>query len=175
MLSMTRFAIVASILAIGQLGLSAVSVADQTTKQGQPQWRYTFHNGEWWYWLPTARWVYWRDNQWNDYNPQTYTSIRSSRFIPAGRTVVQADNVVIPNSGAVIPNSSAGSTGGSEAAANSDIRPFYGHSQSTLDRRTLDENGEVGPFYGHALPNEVFGRGNRSTRPYYGHAMSSEE
>jgi len=161
MLSMTRFAIVASVLAIGQLGLSAVSAADQTTKQGQAQWRYTFHNGEWWYWLPTARWVYWRDNQWNDYDARTYTSIRSSRFIPASSTVIS--------------DSSAGSTSGSHAAANSDIRPFYGHSQSNLDRRTLDENSEVGPFYGHALPNEVFGRGRHSTSPFYGHAISSKE
>ena len=25
---------------------------DQNQGQGQDQWRYTLHNGEWWYWLP---------------------------------------------------------------------------------------------------------------------------
>ncbi len=156
MLSMTRFAIVASVLAIGQLALSAVPAADQTTKQSQDQWRYTFHNGEWWYWLPTNRWVYWRGNQWNDYDARTFASAHSSGVVAA---------------------SSAGSASGSQAAANSDVRPFYGHSVSDLDRRPLDENGEAGPFYGHALPGEVFGpwRARRSLRPFYGHAISSSD
>ena len=65
---------------------------------------------------------------------------------------------------------------GSQAAADSDIRPFYGHAISNLDRRTLEANNEVGPFYGHALPSEVFGgwRDRRSIRPFYGHAVSSD-
>ena len=113
------------------------------------------HNGEWWYWLPAGRWVYWRDNRWNDYDPKTFTG---------------------PVSSGVVATSRAGSSQGSQAAANSDIRPFYGHAQSSLDRRPLEEDNEVGPFYGHALPSEVFGgwRGRRSIRPFYGHAVSSD-
>jgi hypothetical protein len=124
---------------------------DQKQSQGQDQWRYTFHNGEWWYWLPTNRWVYWRDSRWNAYDPKTFT---------------------YPNASGVV---ATGSTYGSRAATDSDIRPFYGHALSGLDRRPLETNNEVGPFYGHALPSEVFGgwRARRSIRPFYGHAISS--
>ena len=128
---------------------------DQNQGQTQELWRYTFHNGEWWYWLPKARWVYWRDNRWNDYDPKTY---------------------ILPNSSAVAVIGPNGSAYRSPAAANSDTRPFYGHALSDLDRRTLEPNNEVGPFYGHALPNEVFSgwRARRSIRPFYGHAVSSD-
>jgi hypothetical protein len=161
-----RSVVVASFLAVRALGLSAVQAAEQkqaadqkqtTTQkpgQGQDQWRYTFHNGEWWYWLPASRWVYWRDNRWNDYNPKTFVFLNSSGVLATNQT---------------------GSNYGSRTANDSDIRPFYGHAQSDLDRRPLEANNEVGPFYGHALPNEVFGgwRARRSVRPFYGHAASS--
>ena len=166
MRSMARFVVAASFLAFAGLGLSAVQAAeqkqatdqkqttDQKQGQGQDQWRYTFHNGEWWYWLPASRWVYWRDSRWNAYDPKTYTS---------------------PSSSGVVATSRNGSTYGSRAANGSDIRPFYGHAVSDLDRRPLEANNEVGPFYGHALPSEVFGgwRARRSIRPFYGHAVSS--
>ena len=90
------------------------------------RWRYTLHNGEWWYWLPAGRWVYWRDNRWNDYNPQTFTFLLVLRR--AGRIGEVKKSFT----------------------STSDIRPFYGHAHSNLDRRPLIENGEVGPFYGHA-------------------------
>lgn len=58
---------------------------------------------------------------------------------------------------------------------NSDVRPFYGHSQSELYQRPLRENSEVRPFYGHSLPDEVDepGQGHRDNDPYYGNAISS--
>jgi hypothetical protein len=172
MRSMRRLVVVASFLALAGLGLSAVLAADSKQSAGQGQvvqqkqsdhqkqgptqdrWRYTFHNGEWWYWLPTDRWVYWRNDRWNDYDPKAYTAPVSPGGSVASRT---------------------GSTDGSRAVNDSDIRPFYGHAVSNLDRRTLEENNEVGPFYGHALPSEVFGpgRGRRGIRPFYGHAVSS--
>jgi hypothetical protein len=154
MRSLARFVLVASFLTGVAGGLSAVQAAEPNVAYGQDQWRYTFHNGEWWYWLPANRWVYWRDNQWNDYNPQTFKSRCSTGAIPTTRSRSSSDN---------------------RAATDSDIRPFYGHAQSNLDRRPLEENSEVGPFYGHVLPSEVFGdwRERRSIRPFYGHAVSS--
>ena len=125
MRSIARFVVDCEFLAIIVLGLSAVQAAeqkqaadqkqavdqkktaDQKQGQGQDQWRYTFHNGEWWYWLPADRWVYWRDNRWNDYDPKTFT---------------------YPNASGVVVTSRNGSSYGSRAADNSDIRPFYGHA-----------------------------------------------
>ncbi len=137
----------AVVFAVAEMGLPAAQAAEQKAKQeqsakqdtqDQQQWRFTFHNGEWWYWLPTNQWVYWRNNRWNDYDPQTFIANSAASVVPTGRI---------------------SSTDAGQANLNSDIRPFYGHSQSQLDRRPLEENGEVGPFYGHALPSEVFGPG----------------
>lgn len=146
--------LVMGLLAVAVLGLSAARAAEQDQAQTQDHWRYTFHNGEWWYWLPAGRWVYWRGGRWNDYDPKTYVSNGSSGAVSTGRR---------------------GPSSASQAAAASDIRPFYGHALSNLDRRPVQANNEVGPFYGHALPSEVFGvwRGRGSVRPFYGHATSA--
>jgi hypothetical protein len=164
MCSKTRFFVVASILVFIGLGITTVQAAEQKKTTGQKQttsrqkvqnqWRYTFHNSEWWYWLPTARWVYWRNNQWNAYNPKTY---------------------VAPNSAGVVASTRSGTTSGSRAFDDLDVRPFYGHAESNLDRRSLQMNEEVGPFYDHALPSEVFDgwRSRGSNQPFYGHAGST--
>ena len=148
---MTYLIVVAGVLAVAGFGLATLQAAEKTgTAQDQNQWRYTFHNGEWWYWLPADRWVYWRDNRWNNYDPKTFNSSHSTDV--AGTT----------------PN-------GSRAVGDSDNRPFYGHALSNLERRPLEPNNEVGPFYGNTLPNEVLGgwRVRRGVRPFYGHAISS--
>ena len=109
------------------------------------------HNGEWWYWLPENRWVFCRDNAWNNYNPKTCTSRNSS--------------------GGIATNF-AGS--GNSSGDASDVRLFYGHAISNLDRRPVETDNEVGPFYGHVLPSEILGnRPHNSIRPFYGHAVSS--
>jgi hypothetical protein len=135
------------------IGLSVAKAAEQDSKPSKEQWRYTYHNNEWWYWLPSNRWVYWRDNCWNDYNPRTFANLDAKRSRQSG----------------------AVSAAASQAVNDSDIRPFYGHSLSNLDRRPLEQNNEVGPFYGRALPTEVFGswRGRQANRPFFGHAVSS--
>jgi hypothetical protein len=167
MFSKTRFAVVVVFLAFVGLGVSAVQAAeqkqtldqkqttDQKQGQNQDQWRYTFHNGEWWYWLPEGRWVYWRNSQWNAYDPKNYASPNSSRIIVTGRN---------------------GSSYGNQAANDADIRPFYGHSESNLDRRSQKDTSEIGPFYGHALPSDVFSgwRARRASRPFYGHAVAGD-
>jgi hypothetical protein len=146
----------AALLATAQAGLPAASGAEQKAKVDDQQWRFTYHNGEWWYWLPENRWVYWRNDRWNDYNPQTfaYPNNYGTTGVPAGRV-------------------DGGYSG--QSVSNDEIRPYYGHAESQLDRRPLETNGEVGPFYGHALPTEVFGpwRSRQANRPFYGHAVSS--
>ncbi|HVX15198.1 MAG TPA: hypothetical protein VHC22_28655 [Pirellulales bacterium] len=32
-------------------------------------WRYSFHNGRWWYWLPSNSWAYHNGRSWVRYNP----------------------------------------------------------------------------------------------------------
>ncbi|HVX10106.1 MAG TPA: hypothetical protein VHC22_02785 [Pirellulales bacterium] len=36
------------------------------------RWRYSFHNGHWWYYRDGGRWAYWTGSQWRDYEPTTY-------------------------------------------------------------------------------------------------------
>jgi hypothetical protein len=151
MRSLAMLIVAAAFFAVASSGLPAAQAAEQRAKQDQDQWRYTFHNGEWWYWLPANRWVYWRDSRWNDYDPQTFTYSSGVRIMPAGQIT---------------------SSNGAQTELNGDIRPYYGHAEAGLDRRPLERNGEVGPFYGHTLPSEVFGRARRNIRPYYGHAVS---
>ncbi len=170
MLTRTRLVAVVAAFAVAALTAAAVQAATEqkvvqqkgvaAAKQDQPkeQWRYTFHNGEWWYWLPTNRWVFWRGSRWNAYDPTTYAS--PTYTYPAYNGVM-ADG----RGGWVYAN------GGVSTSAN---RPFYGHAVSGWDWRPVQPNEENRPFYGHALPSEFFGSwGSRwSNRPFYGHAVS---
>jgi hypothetical protein len=33
------------------------------------RWRYSFHNGHWWYFTPQRKWLYWSQGRWVDYLP----------------------------------------------------------------------------------------------------------
>jgi hypothetical protein len=148
MRSLTCLVVVAAVFALVGFGLATVQAAEQGAAPSQDQWRYTFHNGEWWYWMPAGKWVYYRNDQWNDYDPKTFTS---------------------NNSGAVAVDGISSSSA-SRSTPDSDTRPFYGRVVGAPERRPLETNGEVGPFYGRVLPNEFFGpaRGRRSAGPFYG-------
>jgi hypothetical protein len=37
--------------------------------QSGDQWRYRWHNNNWWYWTPADRWVYRNGNEWTNYEP----------------------------------------------------------------------------------------------------------
>jgi hypothetical protein len=37
-----------------------------------PNWRYRFHNGEWWYWTPGNYWMYYRGSRWVPYDAVIY-------------------------------------------------------------------------------------------------------
>ncbi|MHB8899248.1 MAG: hypothetical protein ACYC6Y_10925 [Thermoguttaceae bacterium] len=37
--------------------------------QGGDQWRYRWHNNNWWYWTPANRWVYRNGDEWVNYEP----------------------------------------------------------------------------------------------------------
>jgi hypothetical protein len=149
MRSLTCLVIVAGVLAVAGFGLATLQAADGGITQNQDQSRYTFHNGEWWYWMPEGRWVYWRDNQWNNYDPKTFTS----------------NNAVPAATGSVPSNSANG------AIDDADNRPFYGHAVADPDKRPLQPNGEVGPFYGRELPKEgpAPKHDDSPIGPFYGH------
>lgn len=36
------------------------------------RWRYTFHDGHWWYYRDGGRWSYWTGADWRDYEPKSY-------------------------------------------------------------------------------------------------------
>lgn len=36
------------------------------------RWRYTFHNGHWWYYRDGGRWAYWTGTKWLDFEPKSY-------------------------------------------------------------------------------------------------------
>lgn len=140
----------------GEQKQAAVEKQSSVQTQGavKDRWRYTFHNGEWWYWLPTNRWVYWRNDRWNTYVPQTYTPPRALRG-----TVSDFSDPAL----------------GRQTTVDMDGRPFYGRTLGDLDRRPTETNGEIGPFYGNPLPSDILGnQGDRSgSRPFYGRAESS--
>jgi hypothetical protein len=148
MRSLTCLVIVAGALAVAGFAFATVQAAEQRAAPSQDPSRYTFHNGEWWYWLPAGRWVYWRNDQWNNYDPKTFTYNNSA--------AVATD---------ALPSGSANG-----AMPDADTYPFYGRVVADPDRRSLQPNSEVGPFYGRVLPNEFIGsaRGRRSIGPFYG-------
>jgi hypothetical protein len=133
-------------------GLSPELPKDQV----QDQWRYVSYNSEWWYWLPEGRWVYWRNSQWNDFHPPTAVPTRSSGYA-AGVGVASAS--------------------GTQSAAPSEVRPFYGHAESSIDYGRSNEE-EIGPFYGHTLPRGNVGfrsslnSDNSDVGPFYDSAGS---
>jgi hypothetical protein len=47
---------------------SNANVAVAASPSGD-QWRYRWHNGNWWYWTPENRWVYRNGNGWTNYEP----------------------------------------------------------------------------------------------------------
>jgi hypothetical protein len=36
------------------------------------RWRYSFHNGHWWYYRDGGRWAYWTGADWRDYESKSY-------------------------------------------------------------------------------------------------------
>jgi hypothetical protein len=43
--------------------------AGVAANQGGDQWRYQWHNNNWWYWTTENRWIYRNGNQWVNYDP----------------------------------------------------------------------------------------------------------
>jgi hypothetical protein len=43
--------------------------AGVAANQSGDQWRYRWHNNNWWYWTPENRWVYRNGNEWTNYEP----------------------------------------------------------------------------------------------------------
>jgi hypothetical protein len=43
--------------------------------QANNDWRYTWHNGQWWYWTPENRWMIHYNGSWAPYSPSTYAAM----------------------------------------------------------------------------------------------------
>jgi len=119
MFSFARFLIVACSFALMATGLSkaqAVEFSPTPVKLSptpvKEAWRYTLHNGEWWYWMPQNRWVFWRNNQWNGFTPRPSAP-------PAG-----FDRMMD------IPARSIYSGPASRYLGGDEVGPFYGHAMS---------------------------------------------
>lgn len=48
--------------------------ARAATPENPDRWRYRYHNNQWWYYTPQNRWMFYRDNNWSNYDAQTYVS-----------------------------------------------------------------------------------------------------
>lgn len=47
------------------------------------RWRYSFHNGHWWYYRDGNRWAYWNGAGWRDYEPKSYRQWHTKREMDA--------------------------------------------------------------------------------------------
>ncbi len=54
--------------------LAMVMFGAFTQTASAEDWRYRFHNGQWWYWMPDNHWVYWHDNAWTRFDARTYVN-----------------------------------------------------------------------------------------------------
>ena len=105
--------------------------ADSTSNQSRSQpwdlngnrWRFTRHNGEWWYWNPDSRWLYWRDGQWQGYSPDQY-SMRNGDSL-------NSNGPSYDSNGAFGRQSSRQWTGGANPY---DYDPYYGTSRNYDNR-----------------------------------------
>lgn len=54
----------------GALSAQRADLAPQSSSANR--WRYSFHNGHWWYYRDGGRWAYWTGTKWLDYQPKSY-------------------------------------------------------------------------------------------------------
>jgi hypothetical protein len=69
----------------------------QELRDTSDRWRFSLHNGEWWYWMPDNYWMYYRDNNWNRYDADTFRP--SGRYSAAYRGPAGSDGTYYDESG----------------------------------------------------------------------------
>jgi len=47
---------------------ASAAVANTSANLQQDQWRYRYHNNQWWYWMPGNYWMTYNNGGWNRYN-----------------------------------------------------------------------------------------------------------
>ena len=149
------------VLSVGPAAAPHATAAEAKATSGADAWRFVWFQGRWWYWLPDNRWVYWQNDCWNRYPCVVTVQTRSSRE-PAG-----------PVTGAGTGQTMAG--GGGTSGTRDEVRPFYGHAESSILYGSSDGQDEIGPFYGRTVPRRSVGFGGSSEdiEPFYGHAGSA--
>ena len=64
--------------AVTNLPLTSTAVLTGKQADARPRgsaanrWRYSFHNGHWWYYRDGGRWAYWNGHEWRDFEPKRY-------------------------------------------------------------------------------------------------------
>lgn len=56
-------------IAVPSTGVSSVTNTPVAAGPQGEQWRYRWHNNNWWYWTPENRWIYRNGNDWTNYEP----------------------------------------------------------------------------------------------------------
>jgi hypothetical protein len=77
------FAALALAFAYAPCSAATAQAASGTASTSQPDARYQWHQGRWWYQYPDSRWVYWESNRWNDYRPQVVLTAQTSETTAA--------------------------------------------------------------------------------------------
>lgn len=184
----TFLLIMASILALADF-TATTRAAEQKQAQNPEMWRYTFHNGQWWYWLPEARWVYWQNNRWNNYTPPAN---RLAARVPANTdacNIIASTPCILCGFEAAqsqpgyartilgVPNLADAQLSAMDYDESSDVGPFYGHSGAIVGHPAMSVNSEVGPFYGKSDTDIGYPSisVNSEVGPFYGKAFSTPE
>lgn len=78
---MTAAIFYAAAPAQAQVGITAPAQA-----AGENDWRYKYHNNQWWYYTPQQQWMVHDGNNWNAHNPAMVSSGSGAAYSQGGRS-----------------------------------------------------------------------------------------
>ena len=62
-----------------------VSITTQAQAAGENDWRYKYHNNQWWYYTPQQQWMVHDGNTWNAHNPAMVSSGSGRTYFQGGQ------------------------------------------------------------------------------------------
>ena len=62
-----------------------VSITTQAQATGENDWRYKYHNNQWWYYTPQQQWMVHDGNTWNAHNPAMVSSGSGRTYFQGGQ------------------------------------------------------------------------------------------
>lgn len=93
----------------GGVADAAKGAASAIDRGPQARWRFTRHNGQWWYYTPQNQWLYHRDGQWHAYSAaasqdsQQTAQLQNQPHATGYRGVAAAQNAAVPSDQAQQP------------------------------------------------------------------------